>query len=55
MRKQDEPIVRFEERGREFFLVARLTSMREAVAKARSKDPYENAVSHGIKTRNQMI
>jgi hypothetical protein len=51
----EEPAVRFEKRGREFFLVARLTFLREAAAKANPKGPYENAVSHGIKTRTQMI
>ena len=35
MRKQDQPVVRFEKRGREFFLVARLIPLEEAAAKAR--------------------
>ncbi len=52
MRKQDEPVVRFEKRGREFFLVARVIPLEEPTAKASPLwGPYENAVSHGIKTR----
>jgi hypothetical protein len=33
----DEPAVRFEKRGREFFLVARLSAMSEAAAKGYSE------------------